>query len=125
MTKDFLKKIEEETSSTIAIDFDDVIHKNSKGFYDGTIYDDPIVGTKEALKFLSEKYNLIIFTCKADPDRPLVNGKIGPELIWEWLEKHNLKEYITEITYYKPRASYYIDDKSVKFESWKQVLDEM
>ena len=46
---DFLDKIKEQTSKNICVDFDGVIHKNSKGFHDGTIYDDPVEGTKEAL----------------------------------------------------------------------------
>ena len=34
----------------IGIDFDGVIHKNSKGFYDGTVYDDPVNGVAESSK---------------------------------------------------------------------------
>ena len=33
----------------VGIDFDKVIHKCSKGYYDGTIYDEPIEGAYEAL----------------------------------------------------------------------------
>jgi len=116
---------EEEISLTLAIDFDGVIHKNSRGFYDGTIYDDPLPGTREALDFLSKKYRLIIYTCKADPERPLVGGKNGTELIWEWLEKHNLEQYISEITNKKPRAAFYIDDKAIMFDNWEKTLEDV
>ena len=119
----FLDKIKEQTSKNICIDFDGVIHKNSKGFHDGTIYDEPVYGTRKSLEFLSRKYNLIIFTCKANPERPLVNGKTGPELIQEWLKKHNIDKYINEITYKKPRALLYIDDKGIRFDDWESTLD--
>jgi len=123
--KQFLDKIEKETKSVIAIDFDKVIHGCSKGFHDGTIYDDPIEGAKEALEYLSSRYVLVIFTCKAKPTRPLIDGKTGVELIWEWLEKHKMKEYISDITHEKPRALCYIDDKAIKFENWDQTLEEI
>ena len=41
----------------IGVDFDGVIHKCSKGFYDGTIYDPPIKGSYHALEALSEEYD--------------------------------------------------------------------
>jgi len=119
---DFLEKVKKEISSTIAIDFDGVIHKNSKGYHDGTIYDSPLDGTYEALELLSKKYTLVIYTCKVNPERPLVNGKTGTELIWDWLDKHDLKQYISDVTYKKPRAAVYIDDKSIRFESWVKTL---
>jgi len=119
---DFLKKVKKEISSTIAIDFDGVIHRNSKGYHDGTLYDFPVEGAAEALKLLSKKYTLIIYTCKANPERPLTNGKTGVELIWEWLDKYNLKQYISNITDKKPRAAVYIEDKAIRFESWDKTL---
>ena len=61
----------------IGIDFDGVIHKCSKGYFDGTIYDDPVDGAYEALKKISNDYNVVVYTCKAKPDRGLVNGKTG------------------------------------------------
>ena len=34
---------------TIAVDFDGFIHKYSKGWHDGSIYDEPVEGAAEAL----------------------------------------------------------------------------
>ena len=39
-----------ENNNYLAIDFDGVIHKNSKGFFDGTVYDSPIAGAIDAIK---------------------------------------------------------------------------
>lgn len=120
--QEFLERIKKEISSTIALDFDGVLYKNSKGFHDGTMYDEPIEGTQEALELLSSFYTLVIYTCKASPERPLIDGKDGKTLIWEWLEKWELKKYISDITDKKPRALFYIDDKAVRFTNWLDVL---
>jgi len=108
----------------VGIDFDGVIHKCSKGFYDGTIYDDPVAGSAEALEYLSSKYTVIIYTCKARSDRGFVNGKSGTELIWEWLQKHDLAKFISKVTAEKPRARFYVDDKAYRFTSWEDILQE-
>ena len=112
----------EKDSKNLAIDFDGVIHDFSKGYHDGTCYGDPIKGSLEAIKKLSIDYNIIIFTAKAKPSRPLVNGKTGTELVQEWLEKHNVMQYVTEITAEKPRSQIYIDDKGYHFQNWKDTL---
>jgi len=104
----------------IAIDFDGVIHKNSKGFHDGTIYDEPIEGSRESLERLSKDYDIVIFTAKAKPDRGLVNGKTGTQLVWEWLEENDMAQFITKVTAEKPRAVQYIDDKGIQFTSWEK-----
>ena len=109
----------------IGIDFDGVIHKNSKGYHDGTIYDEPLEGVEEALKTLSEQYTLILFTTKAKPDRGLINGRTTIELIWEWLEKYNLSQYISKVTSEKPRAVVYIDDKGIRFENWNDCIKDL
>ena len=108
----------------VGIDFDGVIHKNSKGYHDGTVYDDPIPGAKEALAKFAKKYDVVIHTAKAKPDRGLVDGKTGSQLIWEWLEKHDMAKYVTKVTAEKPRAVQYIDDKAVKFDSWNKYWEE-
>ena len=112
----------EDEKTNIGIDFDGVIHKNSKGFNDGTIYDSAIKGTKQALKVISQRYTIIVFTAKAKSDRPLVDGKTGKQLVWEWLKEKKLDKYITEVTSEKPRAVAYIDDKAIKFINWNLTL---
>ena len=107
----------------VGVDFDGVIHKNSKGYYDGTIYDDPVEGAYEALERLAADHTVIIYTCKAKPDRGLINGKTGTELIWEWLKKHDMAKFVSKVTAEKPRARYYIDDKAIQFTDWDSAFE--
>ena len=119
---EFKDMVSKQDKNVIAIDFDGVIHKNSKGFHDGTVYDEPIEDVKKGLEYLSKSYKLVIYSCKANPNRPLINGKTGVELMWDWLDKHSLKDYIDDISYEKPNAKYYIDDKAIKFINWKMIM---
>jgi hypothetical protein len=115
-----------ENSNQIAIDFDGVVHMNSKGFHDGTVYDLPVEGAIESIKELSSKgFDIILFTAKVKPDRPLVNGKTGSELVWDWLSKYKIDKYVKEVTCEKPRALCYIDDKAIEFKSWDDVIDRL
>ena len=123
--KEFKETTSRENKNTVAVDFDGVIHRNSKGFHDGTIYDKPVNGVKNSLEYLSKSCKLVVYSCKANPKRPLVDGKTGIELIWEWLNKNNLEKYIDDVTYNKPNAKYYIDDKAIRFISWDQTIGEI
>lgn len=109
----------------IGVDFDGVIHKCSKGYYDGTIYDDPIDGAYEALERLSSEYTVIMYTAKAKPDRGLVNGKTGTELVWDWLEKYGMSKFVSKVTSEKPRAVCYIDDKCIEFKNWNDCFNRL
>ena len=120
--KDIRENSFQDELTNLAIDFDGVIHKCSKGYYDGTIYDEPVEGSFESLKLLSEQYDIIIFTAKAKPDRGLVNGKTGTVLVWEWLEKYQMDKYVKLVTSAKPRAVCYIDDKGIRFTDWDRAL---
>jgi hypothetical protein len=106
----------------VGIDFDKVIHKCSKGYYDGSIYDEPVEGAYEALERLAKDYTVIVYTCKAKPDRGLVNGKTGTELIWEWLKEHNMSQFVSKVTAEKPRARFYVDDKAIRFTDWESTF---
>mgnify|MGYP001260241303 FL=1 len=115
----------ENELNNVAIDFDGVIHNFDKGWHDGTCYGEPLPGSLDAIKSLSKKYNIIIFTAKAKKNRPLVNGKTGVELVEEWLEKYGLIDFVSEITSEKPRAKIYIDDNGYRFESWEKTLNDI
>ena len=115
----------ENELNNVAIDFDGVIHNFDKGWHDGTCYGEPLPGSLDAIKSLSKKYNIIIFTAKAKKNRPLVNGKTGVELVEEWLEKYGLIDFVSEITSEKPRAKIYIDDNGYRFENWEKTLNDI
>jgi hypothetical protein len=123
--EEFLKRVSNEAKETIAVDFDGVVHKYSKGISDGSIYDGPMEDVAQALKDLASKYKIVLFTCRANPDNPIRDGKTGKESILNWLKKWTLNDYISEITYIKPRAIFYIDDRGIKFDSWNQVINDI
>lgn len=123
MSSTYKKLVANEEVTQIGIDFDGVIHRNSLGYHDGTIYDPPNEGTKDALDDLSKRYEIVVYTCKAKPDRELVNGMTGTQLIWEWLKKHELDVYVKEVTSEKPRAAFYIDDKAYRFSDWTSMMN--
>ena len=121
--KNFLDLVNNQERKVVAIDFDGVIHKNSKGFYDGTVYDEPIDGSIESIKRLSKNYDVVIFSCKALPDRPLIKEKTGIDLIKEWLGNYDILQYVKDVTWEKPRAFLYIDDKGYRFENWEDTMN--
>jgi cobalamin biosynthesis Co2+ chelatase CbiK len=96
--------------NTIAIDFDGVVHRYSKGFQGmKNVYDCPTEGTEDALKFLKEKgYRLIIVSSRS----------IAP--IKEWLIKNKLENYFDDISNIKYPAKFYIDDHAIRFEKNKK-----
>ena len=102
---------------TIAIDFDGVIHRYSKGFQGlENAYDPPTLGTREALDTFKERgYRLIIVSSRT------------VSVIKEWLEKYNFSHYFDEVTNIKQPARYYIDDHALRFpkgktDAWKEIL---
>ena len=94
---------------TICIDFDGVIHKYSKGWHDGTIYDPPSEGTWDALNELAEDYKIVVLTARARTPEAI-------EEIGNYLKAYDLDQFITNITNIKPAAAAYIDDKAIRFE---------
>ena len=45
-----------------------------------------------------EKYNVIIYSSKCLPDRPLINGLNGKELIIKWLQKYDVLKYVKDLS---------------------------
>lgn len=111
-----------DTEKTICLDFDGVIHNDDKGYHDGTVYGNPIEGTFKALEEISKHVNIIIQSTKARKDRPAVDLKTGTHLIWEWLDKWNLKQFIVDVVSEKPPAYKYVDDKGYNFNNWQVTM---
>jgi len=120
--EEWSKQAKKDEVGVIAIDFDNVIHNNSLGFHDGTCYGEPIEGVIESIKKISKKFRIVIYSFKGHPDRPLINGKNGIELVWDWLKKYKIDSYIEDIVWGKPNAVVYIDDKGYRFENWKDTM---
>lgn len=110
---------------TIAVDFDGVIHRYSKGWRDGSIYDPPIDGAREALARIHTRYDVVIFTTRVNPEMRGSDVQMGRVL--EWLEEHGMRrgEHFDDITHAKPPALAYIDDRALHFTAWDQALDEL
>lgn len=91
---------------TIVFDFDGVIHRYSKGWNDGTIYDIPTDGIKETIEELRNEYKIVIVSTRSATEE-------GRKDIAGWLRKYNIE--VDDITAEKPPAIMYIDDRAVHF----------
>tara|TARA_Y100001938_G_C8099594_1_gene440609 strand:- start:3137 stop:3520 length:384 start_codon:yes stop_codon:yes gene_type:complete len=114
-----MKEVKTEyKNKTIAIDFDGVIHRYSKGFQGlDNAYDDPMPGVIPALQKLKDAgYRLIIVSSR--PVKP----------INKWLEKYNLGHFFDDVGNIKHPARYYIDDHAIRFDkndpnSWAKTIE--
>lgn len=112
-----------ERIQTVAVDFDGVIHRYSRGWQDGTIYDEPMPGAIEGLKRLQQRYAVFVFTSREI------------EQVIPWMEAHGLdvaadgppypqfwnhQDQIL-VTNRKLPAVAYLDDRAVLFVDWTAV----
>jgi hypothetical protein len=112
--------------STVAVDFDGVVHAYSKGWSDGTIYDEPLPGAFDALRSLMERYAVFIFTTRdvasvADwisDHSGIRTTNLEPPKFW-----NGRNELL--VTNRKYPAIAYIDDRGIRFESWTQALADL
>ena len=110
----------------VLIDLDKTIHKYSKGYGDGTIYDDPFEGARAAIQWLKDQgYEIVIFSTRASPGAAAEMGtdykkEIGN--IESWLKNHDI--YFDRVTADKIFADFYIDDKAIPIHNgnWDAVL---
>jgi hypothetical protein len=98
----------------LAVDFDGVIHGYSKGWCGGKCYDQPMEGCAEALRRLSTKYEMTVFTARHDLDA-----------VRAYLVVHHLSHFFKDVTNRKPVAAVYLDDRGMHFASWEQALSEL
>lgn len=93
---------------TIVFDFDGVIHKYSKGWSDGTIYDKPNKNVVEVIdKLRANGYIVDIVSTRSSTME-------GAKSIQAWLEKYGIE--VDHILSEKPPALVYIDDRSICFD---------
>ncbi|GAI89623.1 unnamed protein product [marine sediment metagenome] len=108
---------------TIAIDFDGVIHKYSKGWQDGEIYDEPVEGALEAIvELLIKGYKVSIFTTREHP-AVVKNWIIDKMYKCKEIEGKPFYQENFEVTNKKPIAIAYIDDRGIRFTNWKDMLN--
>lgn len=108
----------------LAVDLDGVIHKYSKGWHDGTIYDIPMEGTKDCLKKLKlMEVKIIIHSARACSKWVKIDGQLKfqhgqVEAIGLWLRKYEIPfdEVWTGVG--KPIADIYLDDRGMRFSNW-------
>ena len=131
---------------TVAIDFDGVIHKYSKGWHDGTIYDPPIKGAFEYIKKLMDSgYSVFVLSTRSPGQikewllfwtmvsEYEAEGTGHDPLLWKYTrygftvekipfwKKFWDKPYVLGITNKKLPAIAYIDDRAIRFTSWEEL----
>lgn len=145
-----MKTIAEKDMRTIAIDFDGVIHKYSKGWQDGSIYDEPFEDAFESIRELMEDgYSVFVFTARnvKQTKEWLRSKTYTKELVGDaipsiveldnykydfsvkkipfWI-KFWQKRFVLGVTNRKLPAQIYIDDRAYKFKGdWKETTREI
>lgn len=133
-------------SGTIAVDFDGVIHAYSKGWLDGSLYDDPVPGAIESLNVLMVEYSVYVHTTRrpgdvgswlkpygfdvtTDDTCPSCRGTSGIScpiclssgMLLFWNERGKLL-----VTPRKLPALVYVDDRGLRFTgSWDRALSDL
>lgn len=92
---------------TIVFDFDGVIHKYSKGWQDGSIYDEPVEGIKEAINELHKTYDITVVSTRCRE----LSGQIA---VQRWLDDHHIE--VDCVTSIKVPALVYVDDRGLTFD---------
>jgi hypothetical protein len=111
------------------IDLDGTIHKYSKGYDDGSIYDDPFEKARPVIQWLKNSgYEIIIFTTRASKGNAVEMGAdLEKEIIsvGNWLKLNNIP--FDKITGDKLAADFYIDDKAIQISNgdWDAVKKEI
>ncbi len=114
------------TEKRAMIDLDQTIHKYSKGWQSGNIYDDPFDGARDAINWLKNNgYEIVIFTTRASPGNAVEMGDDEKKQIAKvqaWLKHHDI--YFDKVTADKLGADFYIDDKAIPIYNgnWDAVL---
>lgn len=96
------------SKQTVVFDFDGVIHRYSKGWQDGSIYDVPNEGIKETINRLRlNNYEVVIVSTRC-------NTEEGRMAILTWLFSYGI--VVDKVCKEKPPAIVYIDDRAICYD---------
>ena len=104
------------TFNRVMVDFDGVLHRYSRGWQDGNIYDAPIPGAQQFMHELAgEAREVVILTARDEQYWPAMR---------EWMDKHGFIR--VRITNIKEPADAYVDDLAVSFRGmWGETWDQL
>jgi hypothetical protein len=104
----------------LCIDFDGVVHRYSKGWQDGKIYDDVTDGFFEWAADAQQHFKLVIYSSRSkDPEQRTLMAMWLHEQRNKWIAAHGPADVdLIEIEFAseKPPAWLTIDDRCIKFE---------
>ena len=104
------------SKKTIVFDFDGVIHKYSKGWQDGSIYDKPNENIKETIKKLrANNYEVVVVSTRCSTEE-------GIDAIRNWLFDNGI--VVDKVCKEKPPALVYIDDRAICYDPNSSTLYE-
>jgi len=95
---------------TVCLDFDGVLHRYADGWTGAKPEDGVVEGAQEFVSWLHiAGYRVAVSSSRArDPE--------GLASISEWLSRHGMMGFISEITPSKPPAVLYVDDRGFRFQ---------
>lgn len=110
---------------TIALDFDGVIHKYSKGWHDGSAYDPPMDGAIEHIKKLMERYTVYVFSTRDPQQIQDWFGKYGEQIPTQLIPADQMfwvTPNVLGIARHKVVAYVWLDDRALRFEGdWNRA----
>lgn len=93
----------------ILVDFDGVIHRYSRGWADGTAYDQPMPGARDGIHgLLAAGYDVVVFSSR------------DWQQIVDWLQSHDFPDLA--VTNTKLPAVAQIDDRGIRFTDWNAAI---
>ena len=108
---------------TISVDFDGVIHAYSRGWQDGSVYDEPVPGAIEGLRALMTSHVVVVSTARRDLLAVAkwlrlrgIHAVADDGTISKWAKGDTVL-----VTNQKLPAVAYLDDRAVRFLDWETV----
>jgi len=99
---------------TVVFDFDGVIHKYSKGWLDGSIYDEPTPGIYFVIeKLRNSGYEVVVVSSRCSTPE-------GIAAIDNYLKSYGI--IVDRICKEKPPALVYVDDRAICFDGNSDTL---